>query len=163
MLIEVYSDGSGTTGDLPGGYGYVICVDGVKVAEGSGGLDAATNNVAEVTAAIRGLSHVATTDIPGSVSGNAVDDATNGVRVVLISDSQLTLKWATGEYQCKKWHLIPHVIELRKLMKKLEAETRWVRGHNGDEHNERCDVLAGSAREAIIAGKAAAPGSGSRP
>jgi ribonuclease HI len=167
MLVEVYSDGSGTTGDLPGGYGWVVCVDGVKVAEGSGGLPAATNNTAEVTAAIRGLDYVATTDIPGCTGlndgyENEAHNQANRVRLVLISDSQLTLKWATGEYQCKKWHLIPLVIELRKLMKKLNAETRWVKGHNGNEHNERCDVLAGSAREAVV--RAANPsGSGSRP
>ncbi len=168
MLIEVYSDGSGTTGDLPGGYGWVVCVQGVKVAEGSGGLPAATNNVAEVTAAIRGLEYVATTDIPGCTGSddelqNQADNSRSRTRVVLISDSQLTLNWATGNYQCKKWHLIPLVIELRKLMKKLEAETRWVRGHNGDEHNERCDVLAGSARESIIANQTAAQGSGPCP
>src|SRR5208283_3897253 len=120
MLIEVYTDGSATTGDKPGGYAYVICVDGVKVAEGSGGLSAATNNVAEVTAAIRGLDHIATSDVVGVFqcsdgAGDGQHNQGNEPRVVLISDSQLTLKWATGEYQCKKWHLIPLVIELRKL------------------------------------------------
>jgi ribonuclease HI len=168
MLIEVYSDGSGTTDDLPGGWGFVICVDGVKVAEGSGGLPKATNNVAEVTAAIRGLDYVATTDVPGDSSNDVSNyaepiDRRSSTRIVLISDSQLTLKWATGEYQCKKWHLVPHVIQLRKLMKKLEAETKWVKGHSGNEHNERCDILAGAAREAVIAGKSSAPGTKQSP
>lgn len=142
MLIEVYTDGSATTADKPGGYGYVVCVNGIKVHEGSGHLLKATNNTAEVTAAIRGLTYVATTDIPGCQP----DDGSTGTRIVLISDSQLTLRWATGEYRCKQWHLIPLVIELRKIFIKLNAETRWVKGHNGDEHNERCDVLAGEAR-----------------
>jgi ribonuclease HI len=163
MLIEVYSDGSGTTGDLPGGYGFVICVDGVKVAEGSGGLPTASNNVAEVTAAIRGLEYITTYDVPGCIFNDdgyvsETNDGKSGARVVLISDSQLTLKWATNEYQCKKWHLIPHVIQLRKLVKKLEVTTKWVKGHNGNEHNEACDVLAGAAREAVIAGTTAASG-----
>jgi ribonuclease HI len=143
MLIEVYADGSATTADKPGGYAYVVCVNGVKVHEGSGHILKATNNVAEVTAAIRGLSYVATTDLPGCEE--AVGGA--GSSVVLISDSQLTLRWATGEYRCKQWHLVPLVIELRKVFNKLNATTRWVKGHNGDEHNERCDVLAGEARQ----------------
>lgn len=159
MLIEVYSDGSGTTGDQPGGWAFVICVDGVKVAEGSGSLSKATNNVAEVTAASEGLRHVATTDIPGYVQCNshAVDDASdkadvreNEPRIVLISDSQLTLRWATGEFKCKKPHLVPYIIELRKLLNQLNATTKWVKGHNGNEHNERCDYLAGVARFAKI-------------
>lgn len=154
VLIEIYSDGSGTTGDLPGGYAFVICVNGVKVAEGSGGLPKASNNVAEVTAAIRGLEYVASTDISGCTSdaggsSDKTDDGTDRTRIVLISDSQLTLKWGTGEYQCKKWHLIPLVIELRKLIKQLEATTRWVKGHSGQEFNERCDVLAKAARETV--------------
>jgi ribonuclease HI len=152
MLIEVYSDGSATVATEPGGWAFVICVDGVKVAEGSGHLSTATNNVAEVTAAIRGLEYVATTDLCGCVgstviTSDAQNDSADGTRIVLISDSQLTLRWATGEYRCKKWHLVPHVIQLRKLLQKLNAETRWVKGHNGDEHNERCDVLAKAARE----------------
>jgi ribonuclease HI len=146
MLIEVYTDGSATTAEKPGGYGYVVCVNGVKVHEGSGHLLKATNTVAEVTAAIRGLTYVATTDVPG-ISSGAEDAPGDGTRVVLISDSQLTLNWATGNYRCKQWHLIPLVIELRKIFIKLNAETRWVKGHNGDEHNERCDVLAGEARQ----------------
>ena len=145
MLIEIYCDGSATTSEKPGGYGYVVCVNGIKVHEGSGHLSKATNNVAEVTAAIRGLTYVATTDVPG-VASNDTDNGSDGTRVVLISDSQLTLNWATGNYRCKQWHLVPLVIELRKLFIKLNAETRWVKGHAGDLHNERCDVLAGEAR-----------------
>jgi ribonuclease HI len=156
MLLEVYSDGSATTADKPGGWAFVICVNGIKVAEGSGHLLQATNNVAEVTAAIRGLEYIETHDISGlddSDTGRSHENSEETVRgtirnVVLISDSQLTLKWATGEYRCKKWHLVPVVIELRKLMQRTGAKTRWVRGHNGDEQNERCDVLAKAAREA---------------
>jgi ribonuclease HI len=152
VIIEVYTDGSGTDGSSNGGWGFVICVDGVKVAEGSGSILRATNNVAEVTAAIRGLEYIAGSDVSGIDVGSretAGDNASeqDKPRILLVSDSQLTLKWATGEYNCKKWHLIPHVIKLRGLVRKLEATTRWVKGHNGNEHNERCDVLAGQARQ----------------
>jgi len=144
MLIEVYCDGSSegnSTGH--GGFAYVICVEGVKVHEGNGHLNIATNNTAEIEAAIHGLTYVATTDIPG-IDANS---SGSGVNIVLISDSQLTLKWATGEFRCKKWHLIPLVIELRKLYQQVGATTRWVKGHNGNEFNERCDVLANEARK----------------
>ena|ERR1700677_4023047 len=142
MLIEVYSDGSATTADKPGGYGFVICVEGVKVAEGSGHLPSATNNVAEITAAIAGLEYVGTHDLPGTDVQSTVR------RIVLVSDSQLVLGYANGDYQCRKPHLLTIFLQLRKLYRQLNAETRWVRGHTGDEHNERCDVLAKAAREA---------------
>jgi ribonuclease HI len=140
MLIEVYSDGSGTTGDLPGGYGYVVCVNGIKVAEGSGHLPKATNNVAELTAAISGLEYAASHDLAG------VDGSCSDINVVLVSDSQLVLGYASGAYQCRKPHLLPLMLQLRKVYRQLGATTRWVKGHNGDPNNERCDVLAKSAR-----------------
>jgi ribonuclease HI len=144
MLIEVYSDGSATTADLPGGWAFVVCVQGVKVAEGSGHLPKATNNIAEITAAISGLEYVATHDIPGVSGGD------EGHRIVLISDSQLTLHFADGSWNCKKPHLLPYVLKLRKYYRQLNAETRWVRGHNGDVQNERCDELAKAARNGSV-------------
>lgn len=141
MLIEVYSDGSATTADLPGGWGFVICVNGIKVDEGSGHLTKATNNVAEITAAISGLEYVATHDLSG------VDASDTERTIVLVSDSQLVLHFADSTWNCKKPHLLPYVLKLRGLYRKLNATTRWVRGHTGDEQNERCDVLAKHARE----------------
>jgi ribonuclease HI len=67
--------------------------------------------------------------------------------IILISDSQLVLNWATGDYQVKKPHLIPYVIKLRKVFRALKATTRWEKGHRGEVNNERCDELAKAARE----------------
>lgn len=136
MNVEIYTDGSATTGDKPGGWAYVIVVDGVKITEEAGFLSKATNNVAEITAAIRGLER-----IQGDAQFGAADTVT------LVSDSQLVLRYATGEYQCRKFHLVPLYCKLRQLHDKLNIQTRWVKGHNGDEHNERCDALAKAARE----------------
>ena len=55
IKIEVYADGSGNTFDSDGGWGTVLVVDGVNTKELSGYLPSATNNVAELTAAIKGL------------------------------------------------------------------------------------------------------------
>ena len=38
MKVEVYTDGSATTKDKPGGYGWVIVIDGKFHSEGSGSL-----------------------------------------------------------------------------------------------------------------------------
>jgi ribonuclease HI len=133
--IEVYCDGSsdGKTGGI-GGWAFVILVDGVKIHEASGAEQKATNNTMEIMGATMGLEYVL------RFYPHATD-------VILISDSQLTLKWATGEYGIKKPHLIPYVIRLRKVFRLLNTKTRWVKGHSGDPNNEACDKLAKAARE----------------
>src|SRR5690606_23150478 len=97
----------------------------------------ATNNVAELTAAIQGLKYAdAYIQAAGLVNPE----------VILVSDSQLTLGYASGLYKCKAIHLGPLNIEIKKYYNKLSASTRWVKGHNGDQYNEICDKLAGEAR-----------------
>ena len=138
MIINVYSDGSGNTFDSDGGYGYHILLDGVLLEKGSGYVTKATNNTMELQGAISGLEAA-----KKYINANQLQD----VNVILISDSQLVLGYASGRYQCKAMHLLPLYIELRKLYKELNVETRWVKGHSGDVNNEACDKLAKAARE----------------
>jgi ribonuclease HI len=137
VKVEIYSDGSsdGKSGGI-GGWAFVIIVDGVKVHEDSGSEQKATNNTVELLGASKGLEYAAS-------AYPQCDDVT------LISDSQCVLRWATGEYQVKKPHLIPYVINLRKFFRQLNAKTRWERGHIGEPNNERADQLAKAAREQL--------------
>lgn len=141
MKIEVYSDGSGNTFSSDGGYGWRLVVDGVFVSEGNGYLPSATNNVAELTAAISGLNHASTYINSPAILAQGPHE------VVLISDSQLVLGYASGRYQCKALHLTSLYIQLRKIYGDVKASGRWIKGHSGDEHNEAVDKLAGSARK----------------
>jgi ribonuclease HI len=137
MVVEVYCDGSGQTMECPGGWGTVVVVDGVEKLRLSGSISNATNNIAEITAAIMGLEAV------------AGDSTLSASRPTLVSDSQLVLGYASGKYQCKAYHLVPLYIRLKKVYRQLEASTRWVKGHSGDHYNEICDKLAKAAREEI--------------
>lgn len=135
MMIEVYSDGSSDGGKgKPGGWAFVIVIDGVKTHEANGFEQKATNNTMEILSATMGLEYIVAT-YPQCKD------------VTLISDSQLTLKFATKEYTVKKMHLLPYVLKLRKAYEQLNAKAKWVRGHSGNEFNEVCDKLAKSARE----------------
>lgn len=149
MKVEVYSDGS-SEGNSTGsaGWAYVIVVDGAKHSEGSGGFGVGTNNIAEIKGASEGLAAVA-----------ASKDLCQATEVVLISDSQLVLNFAAGTWRCKKHHLVPYVIALRKAFQQTNATTRWVKGHSGDLYNEQCDNLAKSAR---IAAKPNSNGQGNQ-
>lgn len=145
-MIEVYTDGSATTFNKPGGYGWVMVLDGVKHSEGSGHMPNASNNDAELEAAIQGL--VAAYKLVGTLPNVELQ---HGIlpEIFLVSDSQLVLGWASGEYKFKQHAKASKHQQLRGLMARLHAKTRWVRGHSGDEHNERCDVLANEARTGI--------------
>ena len=141
MNIDVYSDGSGNTFDSDGGYGFRVVIDGVVTYDGSGYLPKATNNVAELMGAIKGLEkckeHIASSNVVGAT-------------ITLISDSMLVLGYASGKYSCKALHLTQLYIQLRQLYNELKAGQRWVKGHSGDEHNEACDKLAESGRESKV-------------
>lgn len=140
MKIEIYSDGSATIATKPGGYGFVICFDGVKVDEGFGHMEKATNNDAELEAAIQGLAKVLKMRIDGQIPIGTHE-------VFLVSDSQIVLGWASGAQRFKQQHKIAKYNQLMHVVRKLNAKTRWVQGHSGDEHNERCDKLANKGRK----------------
>lgn len=138
-MTEIYTDGSATTHDQPGGWSFIVVVNGVKVHSASGGIQNATNNIAELTAAVEGLKYAAANNLT--------------TPLILVADSQLVLHFADGTWNCKKLHLALLANTLNKLFKQLNASTRWVKGHNGDKFNEECDVLAKAEREKLMEDK----------
>lgn len=139
MKLEVYTDGSATTKEKPGGYGWVIVIDGTFHSEGSGSLPNATNNDAEMEAAIVGLANLYQLNKHGVpfVDGD----------VFLVSDSQIVLGWLSGRFRFKQTIKNNKFETLMRLKKMMNVRGRWVEGHTGDEWNERCDKLAGIERK----------------
>jgi ribonuclease HI len=85
-----------------------------------------TNNRAEISAVLAVLS-IAPPALP----------------LTIHSDSEYTIKVATGVYQMKAnpdlWAIYRRLLSYRKQ----KPEFIWVRGHAGQKHNERADKLAG--------------------
>lgn len=143
MKIDVYSDGSATTADKPGGCGAVVLVDGILYRELAIHLESATNNDAELISAIKGL------DCALEYLSKCQGSFELECEVTLISDSEIILNWANGTYRFKQSDKMPLYDHLRRLVKKMKVKTKWVKGHSGDRWNERCDKLANNARKGI--------------
>lgn len=130
-MISIYSDGSSGGNSLGAiGWGFVIVKDGVTLSSGSGGNKIGTNNISELTASIEGM--------------KAFKELELSDEVELVSDSQYVLGLANGNFKPTK--NLELAKEIRGLAVELNVKTRWVKGHSGDEFNEKCDELAKAAK-----------------
>lgn len=142
-MIRVYTDGSATTSDKPGGWAWVLLHNNQKIQQDFGRMENATNNDAELMAAIKGLEGAMDFYI-SNVSPGEPD-------VTLISDSEIILNWANGTYNFNQKDKMALYENLRSLVRKLKVKTEWVEGHSGDEYNELCDKMANAARKSVVA------------
>lgn len=138
--IIVYTDGGSINNPGPGGYGVVIERDG-KRQELSGGFRHTTNNRMEMMAAIvalRGLQNCGKKVFLYSDSSYLVNGITKG----------WAKKWRSKGWQKSDGQPVLNVDlwqELLELLNGAEVSFNWVKGHAGNELNERCDRLAVSA------------------
>ncbi|MGH9846992.1 MAG: ribonuclease HI [Blastocatellia bacterium] len=148
--MVIYTDGACTGNPGPGGYGAVLMHGGHR-KELSGGFRLTTNNRMEISACIVALQ---------SLNGRC--------HVTLHSDSKYVVNtmskgWARrwrlagwkrkegyGENEVWKDALNADLWEqMLDICDQHKVTFVWVRGHAGNEENERCDQLA---REAILDG-----------
>lgn len=141
MTWVAYTDGAcAPTNPGPSGWGVVLLAPGAPSrTEHYGYIGPGTNQIAELTAAIEGLARVP-----------------SGAAVELVSDSQYVLKglsewrsgWERRGFKNSKGEPVANLGLWKRLFVLADARkvtTRWVRGHNGDVHNERADALANLA------------------
>lgn len=126
--IHVWTDGACSGNPGQAGLGVVIVGDGPGQREISEYLGEATNNIAELTAILRGL--------------EAVTDRTRPV--IVYSDSAYSIGLLTQSWKAKK--NVELVQELRELVGEF-SDLRFVKvaAHSGVALNERVDQLAVAA------------------
>ena len=144
--VIIYTDGACSGNPGPGGYGAVLLYNGHR-KEISQGYKDTTNNRMELMAVIKALELLKTT-----------------CTVTLHSDSKYIID-AVEKGWAKKWRangwmrnkkdkaLNPDLWErLLQLLSRHEVSFEWVKGHAGNEENERCDFLAVQAakQEALL-------------
>lgn len=127
--IHVWTDGACTGNPGPAGVGVVI-IDGSKTREISEYLGQGTNNIAELTAILRGL--------------QALGEAEHQRPVLVYSDSSYSIGLLSQAWKAKA--NVELVAELRAVCRKF-ADLRFVKvlGHSGVPLNERTDELARQA------------------
>jgi ribonuclease HI len=125
--IQVWTDGACSGNPGPAGLGVVV-IDGKQRTELSEYLGEGTNNIAELTAILRGLEAISDRSRP----------------VVVYSDSSYSIDILTKAWKAKK--NVELIGELRALCRQF-SDLRFVKvaGHAGVVLNERCDQLARDA------------------
>ena len=148
MSWVAYTDGGAAPSNPgPSAWGVVLIAPDNTIQKFNGYIGRGTNQIAEITAAIEGLSRVPA-----------------GAAVELVSDSQYALKgltewragWERRGFRNSKNEVVANLELWKKLYQVADARkvtVRWVRGHNGDRYNEEADVLVGQALAAARAGK----------
>ena len=141
--IKLYTDGACSGNPGPGGWGAILQWNGHK-KELSGSELESTNNRMELMAVIEGL--------------NAVKKASE---VEIYTDSKYVMdgatQWLEG-WKARGWKTAAKkpvknqdLWELMGLaIARHTIRWHWVKGHAGNEMNERADELAVSAREALV-------------
>lgn len=147
--MEIFTDGGCRGNPGPGGWAYIINVNGTEYRK-NGFEHETTNNRMELTAVIRALE--AACDLLRT--GHPGDEDSAGV--ILYTDSQYVQKgisewirrweqngWKTAAKKPVKnkdlW------LRLKELSLKIDLEWRWVKGHAGNHYNEACDSLVQEA------------------
>ncbi|WP_158773641.1 ribonuclease HI [Cobetia sp. L2A1] len=136
--VVIHTDGACRGNPGPGGWGAIL-VSGKHRKELNGSERETTNNRMEMTAAIEALKAL-----------------TKRCDVVLWTDSEYVkngiTKWVHGWVKRGWKTAAKRPVKNEELWKALlvqserhDIEWRWVKGHSGDEGNERADSLANEA------------------
>jgi ribonuclease HI len=136
--VIMYTDGASRGNPGPGGYGTILMWKG-NTKELSGGFRRTTNNRMELMAVIVGLEAL----------------KKEGTKLKIYSDSQYVVNavekgwlknWITTNFKGGKknkdlW------LRYDELASKHHIRFHWVRGHDSNPHNNRCDELATMAAD----------------
>ena len=141
-MIKIWTDGSCLGNPGPGGWGF-IATDGKNVAQRSGGEKMTTNNQMELTAVIRALT--------AAQKHSEIEIHTDSQYVKNGMESWIKNwkknNWKTADKKPVKnqelWQ------KLDELASRIKIHWVWVRGHNGEEFNERVDDLARTTAESF--------------
>jgi len=135
--VTVYTDGGASGNPGPGGWGAIL-ISGKHRKEMNGGFRLTTNNRMELLAVIKALEAMKN-------PGTEVTIYSDSKYVVDAVTKQWVFGWVKKDFKGKKnpdlWKRFLKIYAVHKV------DFVWVKGHAGNELNERADRLAVSAYE----------------
>lgn len=141
--VTIYSDGGASPNPGPGGWGVLLIAANGATKELSGADPDTTNNRMELTAALEALRALKQ---PCQVEFHTDSE------YLRTGITEWLLVWVKKGWQRRG----DRPVQNEDLWRALSAETQrhainwhWVKGHAGNEFNERVDRLATAAREAL--------------
>lgn len=136
-MITIYTDGASKGNPGPGGYG-VVLISGHHRKEISQGFRLTTNNRMELLSVIVALEAL----------------KNEGSSVIIYSDSKYVVdavekgwiyNWKKNNFKGKRnsdlW------VRFLKVYPRHKVKFVWIKGHNNNKENERCDYLAVTAAQ----------------
>ena len=136
-MITIHTDGVCRNNPGKGGWGVVIIKAGEENEFFGGCYEMTTNNRMELLAVIEGLKK-----IEGKDALEIFSDSTYVVHAV--TDGWIK-NWAKNGWKRANKKKVKNRDLWEQLLSYddiLLQKFRWVKGHAGNEHNERCDLLA---------------------
>jgi ribonuclease HI len=138
--ITIYTDGACSGNPGPGGWGAVLFY-GDRMKEISGGEENSTNQRMELTAVVEALRAL-------KVSGWDVIVYSDSAYIVNAFREDWIGRWQKNGWKNSKKEDVANQDlwkTLLALMSKNRVRIEKVKGHSGDQWNERCDELARTA------------------
>ena len=133
--VTIYTDGACSGNPGPGGYG-VVLLSGKHRKEISEGFRLTTNNRMELLADIIGLEAL-------KREGTLVRLFTDSLYLVNAVNKGWLFGWEMKRFAKKKnpdlW------MRFLEVYRSHQVTLIWIKGHNNDPENERCDMLAVTA------------------
>ncbi len=141
-MLKIWTDGSCLGNPGPGGWGF-IATNGTQVAERCGGEKNTTNNRMELTAVIKALT--------AARKHSEVEIHTDSQYVKNGMESWIK-NWKRNNWRTADKKPVKNVElwqQLDELASNIKIHWVWVKGHAGEEFNERVDDLARGAAESL--------------
>ena len=146
-MIEIYTDGGCSGNPGPGGWAFIIIKDNSQITVKWGAENHTTNNRMELMAAISALEALRLLCAESSAAAE---------KVTVYTDSQYVQKGITlwiKDWKSRGWKTSGKgFVKNQELWQSLDVLAAgfslnwvWIKGHAGNEFNERCDKLTQKA------------------
>lgn len=134
--VTIYTDGACSGNPGPGGYGTVLIYNGIQ-KELSGGFLDTTNNRMEIMGVLKGLEA-----LKGTCKVTVYSDSKYVVDAI---EKGWLANWKKNNWIKSNKEKALNVDLWKRLLELMEIHDvsfQWVKGHQNNEKNNRCDQLA---------------------